>query len=102
MEIRILPAARARLLEIWSYTESTWGEAQADLYVSELVAAIRRHAANRDRWKPVLHPSLRGVYRTRQALHFLFFKELGDGTIGVISILHESMDIPARLRDDTE
>jgi hypothetical protein len=40
----------------------------------------------------------KGVYFIKHANHFIF-KELGDGGIGVISILHESMDIPAWLRD---
>ena len=28
------------------------------------------------------------------------FRELSGGSIGVISILHENMDLPARLKDD--
>lgn len=101
MRVRILPAAKAKILEIWSYTESAWGGEQADKYVSELIEAIRRQGAKRDQWKPVRHPSIDNVYFARHSRHFIFFKELDDGSIGVISILHESMDIPARLRDDT-
>jgi hypothetical protein len=29
-----------------------------------------------------------------------FFRDFGGGFLGVISILHEAMDIPARLKDD--
>ncbi len=30
MAAKIFPAAKARILEIWDYTEKTWGEEQAD------------------------------------------------------------------------
>ena len=46
--------------------------------------------------------ALIGVFFIRYQHHYLFFRELSDGTLGVISILHENMDIPARLRDDSE
>lgn len=32
--------------------------------------------------------------------HYIFFRELSGGEIGVITILHENMDLPARIRDD--
>ena len=32
----------------------------------------------------------------------MFFRELSEGGIGVITVLHGSMDIPARLKEDAE
>jgi plasmid stabilization system protein ParE len=32
----------------------------------------------------------------------VFFRELSKKRLGVISVLHEKMDIPARLREDAE
>lgn len=32
--------------------------------------------------------------------HYLFFRELTNGMIGVMAILHERMDIPVRLLED--
>lgn len=43
---------------------------------------------------------MNGIFFVKHAHHFIFFKELPLGEIGVISVLHESMDIPSRLRDD--
>lgn len=40
---RIFAPARARLLDIWDYTERTWGARQADAYLRDLAAAITRH-----------------------------------------------------------
>lgn len=42
------------------------------------------------------------LYFVRYERHYVFFRELSDDGIGVISILHESMDLPRRLREDLE
>jgi len=100
MAVKIYRAAQARLLEVWDYSETTWGEKQADAYVRELVDAAQRLPDERHRWRPVGDRVLRGVFFVRHRHHYLFFRELGGGELGVISVLHESMDIPARLRED--
>lgn len=100
MPIRIHPAARERLIEIWNYTERTWGEEQADRYVRGLVDAVDRAREARHSWHPVHDESLAGVFFVRHESHFLFFREFPDGTLGVISILHGMMDVPSRLRED--
>lgn len=100
MEVKLLPAAKDRLLEIWDYTERTWGESQADRYVSGLVAAIHEAVNARHRWRPVMDEALPGVYFIRYERHFIFFRSLSTDAIGVISVLHENMNIPTRLRED--
>ena len=102
MAAKIYAAAKVRLLEIWDYTENTWGEAQADKYVRDLIAAIHRVGSQRHRWRPVLDDALQGVFFFLHQHHYVFFRELRKGAIGVISILHENMDLPARLREDSE
>jgi plasmid stabilization system protein ParE len=42
------------------------------------------------------------VWIVRHQHHFVFFRELPSGSIGIISILHTSMDLPARLKEDTQ
>ena len=81
MEVKFLRAARSRLLEIWDYTERTWGEAQADKYVRELVDAINQAADSRDRWRPVMDEMLSGVYYLRYQRHFVLFRELSPGAL---------------------
>jgi len=102
MNAKIYQAAQARLHEIWDYTEQAWGEKQADAYVRSLVTAVDKARAERHRWRPLRDRSLPGVYFIRHKHHYIFFRELSDGALGVISILHENMDLPARLRDDVE
>ena len=101
MVARICQTARERLLEIWDYTERTWGEEQADTYVRDLVVAINATCDARHAWRPVLDNALIGVYFIRHQHHYIFFRELSTGGVGVINILHENMDIPARLKEDS-
>jgi toxin ParE1/3/4 len=100
MAAKILPAAKARILEIWDYTEKKWGEEQADTYVRGLVAAINGLQNQRHRWKSVQDKALMGLFFFRYRHHYIFFRELSLSKLGVISILHENMDLPARLKED--
>ncbi len=102
MPAKIYPAAQERILEIWAYTEKKWDEKRADAYVRELVAEIETVANTRYRWRPVLDEALQGVYFFHHRHHYIFFRELSKQRLGVISVLHEKMDIPARLREDAE
>ena len=99
---RIFQTAKERLLEIWDYTERTWGAEQADKYVQSLMEAINRAHDARHAWRPVLDNALIGVYFLRYQHYYIFFRELSSGGLGVINILHENMDIPARLKEDSE
>lgn len=102
MEVKFLRSAKTRLLEIWDYTEQTWGEEQADDYIRALVGAIHQAAVERHRWRPVLDETLPGVYYMKHQRHFMFFREISAGAIGVISVLHEKMNIPRRLQKDAD
>lgn len=102
MAARIFAPARARLLEIWDYTERTWGARQADAYLRSLAAAINKAQTSRSLWRSVRDEQLPGVFYFRHRHHFIFFRQLSTGDIGIISVLHESMDLPARLREDAD
>ena len=99
MPAKIFAAAESRLIEIWDYTLEKWGEKQADAYVRGLVAALHSLALNRQRWRKVPDRTLAGVWFARHEHHYIFFRELSGGTVGVITVLHESMDLPARIKD---
>jgi len=47
----------------------------------------------------VPHESLRGAFFTRHQKHFIFFRELPGGRLGILAVLHETQDIPRRLAD---
>jgi toxin ParE1/3/4 len=50
MRHKIYPAARRRIIEIWHYTDKTWGEKQADKYVRGLYNAIEDAARSKESW----------------------------------------------------
>lgn len=102
MAAKIYSAAKERILEIWDYTERTWGGDQADTYVRDLVKAINAVGGERHRWRSVMDEALEGVFFFRHQQHYIFFRELSKGVLGVISILHENMDVPSRLKEDSE
>lgn len=99
MKFRFFPAANQRLDEIWHYSVEQWGEEQAERYIRGLFEGIARQADHRILWRPVKESGFPGVYTFRHEHHFVFFRELPGGDLGVLSILHESMDLPRRLRE---
>ena len=55
MRHKIYPVARRRIIEIWHYTDKTWGEEQADKYVRGLYEAIEKAAINKYMWRKIEH-----------------------------------------------
>ena len=100
MQPKIHPVARSRMIEIWHYTDKAWGEKQADKYIHGLFKAIENTASNKYLWRKVEHGEIMGIYFVRYEHHYVFFREFSKGIIGVVNVLHENMDIPARLKDD--
>jgi plasmid stabilization system protein ParE len=39
------------------------------------------------------------VWFVRHEHHYVFFRELSGGVVGVITVLHERMDLPARIKE---
>ena len=95
-------AASHRLDEIYRYTRSRWGSEQANTYITGLFEAfgkIENHEVNS---RPV--PAEFGVegYYFRFEKHFVYWKTLGSGEIGIVTILHERMHQLDRFREDFE
>ena len=90
------------MIEIWHYTDKIWGEKQADRYIRGLSEAIEKAASDKYRWRKVEHEAITGIYFVRYEHHYIFFRELSKDVLGVVNVLHENMDIPARLKDDLE
>lgn len=91
---------------IWRDTAETWGEDQAASYIRGLHAHLEKLCRTRAIWRAlpsdlVLPSGIEGsIYVSRYRRHYLFFRELASGKIGVMSILHERMDVPARLVEE--
>lgn len=103
---RFYPRADAVQDRIWRDTLAEWGEAQADTYIRGLHAHLQRLCDNRLIWRrlpqrlAVPADVKRLAYFSRYEHHYVFFRELGNGDLGVMSILHERMDMAVRLKED--
>jgi plasmid stabilization system protein ParE len=100
------PAADAAQDRIWKDTVVHWGEAQTARYITGLHAHLQKLSETKALWRRlprdlVAPADLKAqAFFSRYGRHFLFFRELPSGKIGVMAILHDRMDIPVRLHED--
>ncbi|PHQ98814.1 MAG: toxin, ParE-ParD toxin-antitoxin system [Marinosulfonomonas sp.] len=96
IEIRLIEAAKADLIDVWSTTFETWGADQADTYLDDIDRALNGLAEN-----PLLGSDcsdiVQGVRRLITGRHVAFY-QVSDDTIFVIRVLHQSMDMKRQLR----
>ena len=90
-------AAQQQLIDIYRYTLNQWGEAQANRYLADLYTRFQSIADGEVRGR-LIQPEY-GVagYYTRCGKHFVYWKTLGDGQVGIAEILHEQMNLGDRL-----
>ena len=100
--VRVQDAAAVRIDEIYRYTRDRWGQSQADAYIAGLFEAFEGIAAGTVASRPV--PAEFGVdgYVFRYKRHFVYWKTLGDGAIGIVTVLHERMHRIDRFLEDRE
>ncbi|MBK9570700.1 MAG: type II toxin-antitoxin system RelE/ParE family toxin [Chitinophagaceae bacterium] len=85
------------LEEIWLYTVEKWSVKQADRYYNLIVDEINYICKNSTAGKSMEH--VRKGYRASKVKSHLIFYRVLNGTLEVIRILHERMDIESRLND---
>jgi toxin ParE1/3/4 len=97
---RVQEGASHRLDRIFAYTRDTWGEAQAERYIRGLFERFEAIAARRFPWRPI--PAEFGVdgYVCRYEKHLIYWKLLGDGSVGIVTVLRERMHQIDRFRED--
>lgn len=98
--VRIQEAASHRLDEIYRYTRERWGAEQAERHLTGLFEAFDRIETRGVLSRPV--PADFGVEGCffRYERHFVHWRRLSDGGIGIVTILHERMHQIDRLRED--
>lgn len=105
---RLYKTAQEALESIWFYSFKTWGETQADKYIFELYDCFEQLATKALVWRKIpaglcVPPDLdRQVYFSHHQHHYIFFRELDNEDVGIISLLHEKMDLPVRLAEDLQ
>ena len=90
------PAAEDELREVLRYTRKNWGEVQAKKYATKLRECIQALATDKKPCKDMseLYPALR---MARCERHYVFCLPRQNAPALIVAILHERMDLVARL-----
>lgn len=96
VDLRFTALADGDLEEIWFYTAQRWGIEQADSYLDSPAACCDAISAGRVSSKPVA--GLADVLTCRCHHHYIISIEIADRII-VIAVLHERMDLLARIAE---
>jgi plasmid stabilization system protein ParE len=98
--VRVQQAASHRLDEIYRFTRDRWGSELAERYIAELFAAFGKIETHAVLSRPI--PAEFGVdgYVFRHERHFVYWRRLANGDIGIVTILHERMHQIDRFRED--
>ncbi|MYA31657.1 MAG: type II toxin-antitoxin system RelE/ParE family toxin [Gammaproteobacteria bacterium] len=97
---RVQGSAALRIDEIYRYSNEHWGEAQADAYITGLFNAFDKIAGGGVMSRPI--PAEFGVdgYFFRYKKHFVYWKWLTNGDVGIVTVLHERMHQFGRFQED--
>lgn len=98
------PIADAEQDEIFLSTRERWGQGQAEFYVDGLHAHLELLAASRGVWRAL--PNRMGIlirsdvmiYVSRYQRHYIFFRELQSGSMGILRLIDVRRDMPKKLR----
>lgn len=97
---RVQQAASVRIDEIYAYTYNQWGAEHADAYISGLLEVFERIARGDLVSRPVPAEFEVDGYFVRYERHYIYWKPLENGDIGIVTVLHERMHQIDRFRDD--
>lgn len=98
--VRILQSASHRIDEIYRYIQDRWGDQQADHYIAALFETFGKIDSRHVTSKPI--PAAFGVngYFFRYERHFVYWRRLDNGDVGIVTILHERMHQIGRFKED--
>ncbi len=96
----IQTAASFRIDEIYRHTLEQWGATKAGSYITGLFAAFEKIETHEVFSRPI--PAEFGVegFFFKYEKHFVYWKYLNDGTVGVVTILHERMHQVERFQNE--
>jgi len=92
--------ATFRIKDISRYSQETWGEEQAKVYIKGLFQTFNDIASKNIVWRPIPADfEVEGFY-TVYKKHYIYWKELNADQIGIVTVLHERMHQLERFQDD--
>jgi len=93
-------AASFRLDQIYCYTRDKWGDKQAEAYICGLFTAFQNIAEQKILSRPIPAEFCVEGYFCRYEHHYIYWKRLENGKIGIVTVLHEKMHQISRFKDD--
>ena len=101
-EFRVSAIAGQRLDEIFVYTRDKWGDEQAERYIQDLFTCFSRIAQRELVWRAIPADFYVDGFYWHHERHFIYWRTLPDGDIGIVTVLHERMHQMDRFRGDAE
>lgn len=86
------------LTDIWNYTVETWSQRQADLYY-EMLIGFCQDIADNPAFGKNYDEIIESLYGFRAGKHIIFYRIISHDEIEIIRILHSSMDLKNRIRE---
>lgn len=98
----IQEAASYRLDEIYRYTQSTSGDKQAEAYIHGMFEIFQKIADQTAISRAI--PAEFGVsgYFYHYEHHYIYWKRLASGQVGIVTILHERMHQIERFKESSD
>jgi toxin ParE1/3/4 len=100
--VQVQEAASYRLDEIYRYTRDRCGDDQAERYITGLFDIFAKIATRDVISKPIPAQFSVDGYFCRYERHVVYWRMLSDGTVGIVTVLHERMHQIDRFREDFE
>jgi plasmid stabilization system protein ParE len=100
VKVRVQEAASLRLDEIYRYSLKQWGAPQAKRYITGLFKAFDGIDGRKVASKPILAEFGVDGFFFRYERHFVYWRRLSNGDIGIVTVLHERMHQITRFRED--
>ena len=98
----VLKSAAIRIREIFSYTQENWGDEKAHQYIEGMFERFEQIADRKIIWHPIAAEFEVTGFFSRYEKHFIYWKELSSGQIGIVTVLHERMHQLERFQEDAE
>lgn len=97
---RVQERAGHRIDEIYTYARDVWGETKAKHCIRGLFDRFEAIAARRFPWRPIPAAFEVDGYVCRHEEHFIYWRLLADGSIGIVTVLHRRMHQIERFHED--
>ncbi len=93
-------AASFRIDEIYRYTLNQWGEEKAESYIFGLFKSFEKIGKHEVFSHPIPAEFAVDGFYFRYEKHFVYWKYLSSGVVGIVTILHERMHQIERFKED--